>query len=276
MSDARADIVEPRLLTIAGSDSGGAAGLQADLKTFTALGVYGMSVTTVLTAQNTLGVQAVERLPAAFVAAQLDAVSSDIGVDGLKTGLLGTLELVDLVASKLAAINCPKVIDPVLVNSSGALIVETEVIDAYKRRLFGQAMLVTPNLREAQILSGTEIRSSGDIPRAAKALLASGPHAVLIKGGYLTSNRSLDCLALQNGEVHWLEATPVETPNTHGTGCTLAAACATYLAKGETVLTAAQKAKAFVAGAIVAGAKRQVGQGRGPVKHTWQVEGLEI
>ena len=303
---------EPRLLTIAGSDSGGAAGLQADLKTFTALGAYGMSVTTLLTAQNSLGVHAVQALPVAFIEAQLEAVLSDLGVDSLKTGLLGRVDIIELVAAKLAALDCPKVIDPVIVNGQGERIVEAGVLEAYQQ-LFKQATLITPNIREAQHFAGLTINHPEDMATAAQVMLASGAKAVLVKGGYLPERAGLDCLCVAGKEPLWLEADTTTTPNTHGTGCTLAAACATYLAtepltpeqlvtntKADTktntkagtktgtevgtktdddhndndaathIEQAVRRAKAFVTGAIVAGAKRRIGQGRGPVKHTWQ------
>lgn len=264
---------EPRLLTIAGSDSGGAAGLQADLKTFTALGAYGMSVTTLLTAQNSLGVQAVHPLPVDFVAAQLEAVLADLGVDSLKTGLLGRVDVIHMVASQLTSLDCPKVIDPVVVNGRGERIVEAAVLDAYQQ-LFSQATLITPNLREAQLFAGVTICQPEDMARAAQIMLASGAKAVLVKGGYLPERAGLDCLCVRGREPLWLEADTTHTPNTHGTGCTLAAACATYLAADlateADIEQAVRRAKAFVTGAIVAGAERTLGKGRGPVKHTWQ------
>ena len=260
---------EPRLLTIAGSDSGGAAGLQADLKTFAVLGAYGMSVTTLLTAQNSLGVQAVHALPVDFVAGQLEAILADLGVDSLKTGLLGRIEIIEMVASKLANVTCPKVIDPVIVNGKGERIVETGVLEAYQQ-LFAQASLITPNLREAQHFSGVNIKEPKDMAQAAQVMLASGAQAVLVKGGYLPERAGLDCLCMAGKAPVWLEDDMVVTPNTHGTGCTLAAACATYLATQSDIEQAVRHAKAFVSRAIVAGAKRTLGQGRGPVKHTWQ------
>lgn len=260
---------EPRLLTIAGSDSGGAAGLQADLKTFTALGAYGMSVTTLLTAQNSLGVQGVHTLPVDFVAAQLEAILADLGVDSLKTGLLGRVDIIEMVTSKLAHVSCPKVIDPVIVNGKGERIVEAGVLESYQH-LFAQATLITPNLREAQHFSGVTIEQPDDMARAARVMLQSGAKAVLIKGGYLPERAGLDCLCVAGKAPVWLEDTMISTPNTHGTGCTLAAACATYLAHEPDIEKAVCHAKAFVTGAIAAGATRTLGKGRGPVKHTWQ------
>jgi len=268
---------EPRLLTIAGADSGGAAGLQADLKTFTALGAYGMSVTTLLTAQNSLGVHAVHALPVDFIAAQLEAVLTDLGVDSLKTGMLARVDVIEMVAGRLQPLTCPKVIDPVIVNGKGERIVKDGVLEAY-RTLFHQATLITPNVREAQHFSGVTIEQPADMVKAAQVMLQSGAKAVLVKGGYLPKRVGLDCLCIAGKETVWLEADTTHTANTHGTGCTLAAACATYLAREHdnktsteaAIETAVRHAKAFVTGAIDAGAKRTLGQGRGPVKHTWQ------
>jgi hydroxymethylpyrimidine/phosphomethylpyrimidine kinase len=204
-----------------------------------------------------------------FVAAQLEAILADLGVDSLKTGLLGRVDIIEMVTSKLASLDCPKVIDPVIVNGKGERIVEAGVLESYQH-LFAQATLITPNLREAQHFSGVTIEQPDDMARAARVMLQSGAKAVLVKGGYLPERAGLDCLCVAGKAPVWLEDTMISTPNTHGTGCTLAAACATYLANEPDIAQAVRHAKAFVTGAIAAGATRTLGQGRGPVKHTWQ------
>lgn len=250
-----------RVLTIAGSDSGGGAGIQADLKTITVLGGYGMSVLTALTAQNTRGVQAIFEVPPAFVAKQIDSVLSDIGADAVKTGMLANGEIVDVVARKIRSYKVKSlVVDPVMVAKSGDSLLQKEAQEALIRRLIPLATVVTPNLPEASALCGRRIKDLEDMKRAAQEIHRLGSRNVVIKGGHLKGD-ALDLL-YDGKEYHELRGPRIETRNTHGTGCTFASAIATYLAQGGTVLEAVQKAKAFVTRAIEAGLP--LGKGVGP------------
>ncbi|ELA00988.1 bifunctional hydroxy-methylpyrimidine kinase/hydroxy-phosphomethylpyrimidine kinase, partial [Cupriavidus sp. HMR-1] len=227
----------PRTLTIAGSDSGGGAGIQADLKTFAALGCFGMSAITAITAQNTLGVTGVHAIPADMVAAQIDAVASDIGVDAAKTGMLGTAAIVEAVAGAVDRHGIRKlVVDPVMISTSGATLSDDATSQAMVKLLFPRAMLVTPNLPEASYLLGRRITRRAEMEAAAADLLALGCKAVLLKGGHLEDDGpgSLgldDLLMLADGTVRVYTHPRVDTPNLHGTGCTLAAAIAAQLAR---------------------------------------------
>ncbi len=257
-----------RALTIAGSDSGGGAGIQADLKTFAALGVYGMSAITAVTVQNTLGVSGYEALEPSTVHDQIVSVVEDIGVDASKTGMLASTPIVDAVADAAAEVTLPNlVVDPVFVSKHGHALLEPDAVDALKRRILPLATLVTPNLPEASGLAGFDVRSRDDMVRAAEALLGLGPAAVLVKGGHLASDRADDLFA--DGErLVWIEGERLDTANTHGTGCVLSAAIASTLASGAGVLDAVRAGKAFVTEAIRH--SLAIGRGIGPVDPGWR------
>jgi len=257
----------PRLLTIAGSDSGGAAGAQADLKTWTALGVYGMSVLTAVTAQNSLSVRAVHYLPPEFVAAQIDAVLSDYGAEGVKTGFIGRAALVETIAERLQAPGArPLVVDPVLVNQHGAPMFAPEVTQAYLRRLLPLADLFTPNRHEAALFLHMEPPAQPTpawLADAARRLQALGPRAVLLKGGRIGAAQ-VDVLC--NGTAVTFLPTPhLDTPNTHGSGDALSAAACAFLAQGIALETAVRRAQAFTAAALRAAAPWRLGAGHGPL-----------
>jgi len=255
------------VLTIAGSDSGGGAGIQADLKTFSALGVYGTSVITALTAQNTKGVFAIHEVPAEFIAAQMDAVFSDFEVTAVKIGMLGNATAIGIVAGELRRRRARNVVlDTVMASSSGEKLLRPDAIGAL-RELIALASLVTPNLPEAAALVGESVARSEDEMRAqAQKLLALGAGAVLIKGGHAEGPESVDLL-VERSACTRLTAPRVETRNTHGTGCTLASAIAAGLAKGLPLADAVRAAKAYISAAIAAADRLQVGSGAGPVHH---------
>ncbi len=255
----------PRVLTVAGSDSGGGAGIQADLKTMLALGVHGMSVVTAVTAQNSTGVHGYWELPAGAVAAQLAAVLGDIGVDAVKTGMLASPDLVGVVAKLLADVEAPIVVDPVCVSKHGDPLLVPEALEAMVSELLPLATIVTPNLPEVARLTGLTVDDPAGQRRAAEALLALGPQWVLVKGGHL-AGEAVDLLT-DGAEVRELRSERIETVHTHGTGCTLASAIASYLARGATMLDAVTRAKDYVSGAIRGGFP--LGSGIGPVDHGW-------
>jgi hydroxymethylpyrimidine/phosphomethylpyrimidine kinase len=247
------------VLTIAGSDSGGAAGLQADLKTFTAIGVYGMSVVTVVTAQNSVRVAAVHNLPAEFVAAQLDAVLSDYGAAAVKTGFVGRVDLMQTIAHSVSAYHLANiVIDPVLVNHRGEAMFPAEVTQAYVEHLVPLANLVTPNRREAALLTGRRVESLTEMATAAIHIHALGAQNVLVKGGQ-EGNEKVDVF-FDGRQVNYLRGPRIETQNTHGSGDTLSAAIGAYLAQGMTMAKAIAKAHHFTAVAIEKAATWQLGQ----------------
>lgn len=251
-------------LTVAGSDSGGGAGIQADLKTFAALGVHGTSAITALTAQNTLGVSGIFAVPPAFVEAQFDAIATDIGVDAMKTGMLFSVEIIDAVAGKIREYGVSRVVvDPVMVATSGDLLLRADAIDAVRTRLMPVALVVTPNRREAEVLAGMEIRTEGEVAEASRRLLAMGCRYVLLKGGHAQGD-AVDWL-YDGRELVPYRAPRVDTANTHGTGCTLAAAIAAYLALGREVPEAVAGAKEFISSAIQHA--YPLGKGHGPVNH---------
>ena len=258
-----------RVLTIAGSDSGGGAGIQADLKTISANRCYGMSVITALTAQNTLGVTAIHAVPVDFVAAQMDAVLSDIGADAVKIGMLFSPELIRTVADGLRRHGAKNIVlDPVMVAQSGDKLLQDEAVAAIKEHLIPLADLITPNLPEASVLLDREITSEADLAAAATDLAAMGAGNVLIKGGHLESENSDDCLYLGDEQrLVTLAGERVVTRNNHGTGCTLSSAIAAYLARGEDMETAVRLGKDYITGAIQAGAAYEIGRGNGPVHH---------
>ncbi|CAG9182221.1 Hydroxymethylpyrimidine/phosphomethylpyrimidine kinase [Cupriavidus pinatubonensis] len=267
----------PRTLTIAGSDSGGGAGIQADLKTFSALGCFGMSAITAITAQNTLGVTGVHAVPADMVAAQIDAVASDIGVDAAKTGMLGTAAIVEAVAAAADRHGIRKlVVDPVMISTSGATLSDDATSQAMVRLLFPRAVLVTPNLPEASYLLGRPITRRAEMEQAAADLIALGCPAVLLKGGHLDDDGPPsaaggldDLLMLADGTVRVFTHPRIDTKNLHGTGCTLAAAIAAQLARGDALEEAVSKGLDFVAQAIAAGSGLELGAGNGPLNHAF-------
>jgi hydroxymethylpyrimidine/phosphomethylpyrimidine kinase len=267
--DSRANRHYTRVLTIAGSDSGGGAGIQADLKTFSALGCYGMSVVTALTAQNTTGVTGIHSVPPDFVMQQLAAVFTDIGVDAVKIGMLYSAELIQAVADGLqrhGAVNI--VLDPVMVAQSGDKLLQDAAITALKDHLLPLATVLTPNLPEAAVLLGREVNGHDDMQAAAKSLAAFGSRSVLLKGGHAQGDESSDVLFIAGDDrCAVFEDRRVRTANTHGTGCTLSSAIAAYLAKGETVAMAVRYAKKYIGEAIRAGAPYRLGHGNGPVHH---------
>jgi hydroxymethylpyrimidine kinase/phosphomethylpyrimidine kinase len=258
----------PNVLSIAGSDSCGGAGIQADLATFSALRCHGMSVITALTAQNTRGVAAVHVVPPEFVARQIDVIFTDIEVAAVKIGMLATVETIEVVAERLAALRPPFIVlDPVLAATSGASLASAGVAEAIVRHLFPLATLVTPNLPEAAALSGNEVAPGLDCMRAAaEALQARGARAVLIKGGHGEGPTS-DDLLLDGSASRVFSALRVATRNTHGTGCTLASAIAAFLAHGDGLADAIAAAKAYVSGALEAANALDVGHGPGPLHH---------
>jgi hydroxymethylpyrimidine/phosphomethylpyrimidine kinase len=255
-----------RVLTIAGSDSGGGAGIQADLKTMLALGVHGMSVVTAVTAQNSVGVQGFWELPVEAVRAQFHSVVGDIGVDAVKTGMLASADIVAAVAGLLDTVDVPVVVDPVGVSKHGDSLLHADAVTAVRERLVPRATVVTPNLFEVTQLTGVKVRSVEEMPAAAVAVKALGPDWVLVKGGHL-EGEAADLLSDGTTE-HWFRAPRSDNRHTHGTGCTLASAIASYLALGEDVVTAVGWAKDYVTGAIRYGF--QLGAGIGPVDHGWQ------
>ena len=256
----------PRALTIAGSDSGGGAGIQADLKTMLACGVHGMSVLTAVTAQNSVGVQGYWELPPEAVRAQLDSVLGDIGVDAVKTGMLASSALVTLVAGVLEGVGVPVVVDPVGVSKHGDPLLASDAVEAIRAELLPVATIVTPNLYEVAQLVGVKVADEAGLREAAEAVHALGPHWVLIKGGHLDGD-AVDLLFDGTAE-YWLRAPRLDNRHTHGTGCTLASAIASYLALGHDMPNAVELAKQYVTGAIAAGFA--LGSGIGPVDHGWR------
>ena len=269
MSDQR---IYHRVLTIAGSDSGGGAGIQADLKTMSALGCYGMSVITALTAQNTRGVTGIHAVPPQFVAEQIEAVFSDIGADAVKIGMLYSAELIATVAEQLkryAAGNI--VLDPVMVAQSGDKLLRDDAIEALKAHLLPLADVVTPNLPEAEVLLGRNIATPAEMEAAAKSMAGWGSRSVLVKGGHLDQAHSTDLLYLAaEDRTVWLKAERIQSRNTHGTGCTLSSAIASYLAKGCTIESGVQNAKQYIHRAIEVGSAYVIGRGHGPVHHFFE------
>lgn len=260
------DSTPPRVLTVAGSDSGGGAGIQADLKTMLALGVHGMSVVTAVTAQNSLGVQGYWELPPEAVRAQLGSVLGDIGVQAVKTGMLASPVLVETVAEVLARVEAPVVVDPVGVSKHGDTLLAPEAVETVRSLLLRTATVVTPNLWEVAQLTGVKVENEGDMRRAADAVLGLGPAWALIKGGHLPGE-PVDLLT-DGTRVFRFTAARHDNRHTHGTGCTLASAIASHLALGEEVPAAVEKAKQYVTGAIAHGFA--LGAGIGPVDHAWR------
>ncbi len=263
----------PRALTIAGSDSGGGAGIQADLKTFAVLGVWGMSAVTSVTVQNTRGVTAVSDVPPEIVAAQIRAVAIDIGVDAAKTGMLSATDIIEAVAAAVEETAIPNlVVDPVFVSKHGHPLLRDDAVDALRKLVVPLATLVTPNLPEASGLAGFEVTSPEEMARAGEAILELGASAVLVKGGHLGGSRS-DDLFLDGDRSEWLTAERIETGDTHGTGCVLSSAIAAYLARGADRWEAVRRGKEFVSQAIRHAVR--IGAGIGPVSPGWRWIGGE-
>jgi hydroxymethylpyrimidine/phosphomethylpyrimidine kinase len=259
--------VVARALTIAGSDSGGGAGIQADLRTFAALGVWGTSAITSITVQNTQGVTGVSDVPAEIVAAQVRSVADDIGVDAAKTGMLSNAEIVGAVADAVERGGVPNVVvDPVFLSKHGHALLREDAVSALRTRIVPLATLVTPNLPEAGGLIGYTVSSRDEMRKAADELLALGAGAALVKGGHLAGDSAADYFADGDRE-EWIEGERIDTPNTHGTGCVLSAAIAGYLARGEELLQAVRSGKAFVTEAIRH--SLAIGGGIGPVEPGW-------
>ena len=257
-----------RVLSIAGSDSGGGAGIQADLKTFSALGCFGMTAITALTAQNTQGVRGIHGVPPEFLAAQIDAVVEDIGVDAVKIGMLHSPDVVRLVADAIRRHRLPHVVlDPVMVATSGDRLIAEETEGVLVRELFPLAEVITPNLDEAGWLLGRKVEGVAALEAAAQALRALGAQAALLKGGHLPGDEVVDMLALPDDRCHRLASKRIATHNGHGTGCTLSSAIAAQLALGLPLVPAVEAARAYILGAIAAGADVTTGRGQGPLNH---------
>ena len=254
------------ILSIAGSDSSGGAGIQADLKTITCLGEYGMAAITALTAQNTMGVECVEAVSVQMVKSQIDAVFDDIRPEAVKLGMIATPDIMEAVCEKLTQYQAENiVVDPVMVAPSGSSLMENRTVQTLKERLIPLADVITPNISEAGVLSGSIIEGKEDMIKAAEKIAKYYDGAILIKGGHLPD--TADDLLYQNGKSIWFSGKKIENENTHGTGCTLSSAIATYLAKGYSMEESVGKAKKYVAGAIAA--NLNLGNGRGPLWHNY-------
>lgn len=259
----------PNILSIAGSDPSGGAGIQADLKAISANGGYGMAAITALTVQNTQGVSAVQMVPPDFVAAQIGAVFDDIRVDAVKIGMLGDAAVIAAVARALEGRDCPIVLDPVMVAKGGDRLLAADAVEALRELLIPRATIITPNLPEAADLLGcAEARDRAGMDAQASALLDLGPQTVLLKGGHLGGDDSPDLLVSANRNL-WLESARHATRNSHGTGCTLSSALATQLALLEEIEQAVKAAKSYVYKALIAADRLRVGQGHGPLDHFW-------
>jgi hydroxymethylpyrimidine/phosphomethylpyrimidine kinase len=255
----------PRALTIAGSDSGAGAGIQADLKTFAALGVYGLSALTAITAQNTLGVNAAVAIDPELVVAQIDAVLSDIGANAIKTGMLANGNIISAVATNIQRWHLPLVVDPVMVAKGGASLLAPEAVEALRTQLLPLATVLTPNIPEAEVLTGRSIQGLDEMEAAARDLYAMGPQFIVVKGGH-SAGQPVDIFFDGETILH-LVAERVNTLHTHGTGCTFSAAITAFLARGSSVLNAVQDAKTYITGAIQHAPG--LGHGHGPIGHFW-------
>ncbi len=256
-------------LTIAGSDSSGGAGIQADLKTMLANGVYGMSAITALTAQNTMGVAAISEVTPKFLAQQIDAVFTDIVPDAVKTGMLANAELIEVIAERLTFYQAKNiVVDPVMIATSGARLISKEAIAVLKEKLLPTATVITPNIPEAEVISGMKISDKADMEKAAGYINTTCGCAVLLKGGH--SINDANDLLYENGVITWFDGVRIDNPNTHGTGCTLSSAIASDLAKGYDLKTAVKLAKEYVSGAL--SAMLDLGKGSGPMHHGFVLE----
>lgn len=257
-------------LTIAGSDSCGGAGIQADIKTMTAHGVYAMSAITALTAQNTIGVTDIMEVTPDFLAKQLEAVFTDINPDAVKIGMVSSRSLIETIADKLSKFQAKNiVVDPVMVATSGSKLINNDAIEALKELLFPMATVITPNIPEAEVLSGIEINTTKDMITAAGLISEKYHCAVLCKGGH--SLNDANDLLYNNGSYQWFIGKRIDNPNTHGTGCTLSSAIASNLAKGYDLNTSVTRAKCYISGAL--GAMLDLGKGSGPINHAFSIQG---
>lgn len=257
-------------LSIAGSDSSGGAGIQADLKTMTMNGVFAMTAITALTAQNTTGVQAIQETTPTFLARQLDAVFTDIRPDAVKIGMVSSPELIRTIAQRLRFYHAENiVVDPVMVATSGARLIRPEAVDTLTKELLPLASVVTPNIPEAELLSGRTIHSREEMEAAARGIGDAYGCAVLLKGGH--SVQDANDLLYADGTLQWFEGKRIDNPNTHGTGCTLSSAIAANLAKGFSLPESVRRAKAYISGALAA--MLDLGQGSGPMNHAWTLQG---
>ncbi len=257
-----------RVLSIAGSDSGGGAGIQADIKTISACGSYAATAITAVTVQNTLGVTAVHPIPLDIIEAQIDAVLSDIGADAIKVGMLHSAEVVLIVCRAIDRFK-PKniVVDPVMVSTSGHRLIEESAIEMLRSELLPRATIITPNIPEAEIILGHKIDTQSDMTGAARELSMQSNVSVLLKAGHLTEELLTDIFYTAQGEVHTLSSKRLYTPNTHGTGCTLSSAVAAFLSQGFPDAEAVRRAKEYLTKAIISGAEYEIGSGHGPVNH---------
>ena len=257
------------VLTIAGSDSGGGAGIQADIKTISAMGCYAASAITAITVQNTLGVQAVHPVPLDILRGQIDAVLSDIGADAVKIGMLHSSEVVNLVAEMIEKYQIRNIVlDPVMVSTSGHRLIEEDAVEVIKTRLMPLARVITPNVPEAEILAGCKIAGEDEFEAIARRLSDNGNVSVLMKAGHLSGDSLVDYFYnAEDDTITRLQSKRVQTKNTHGTGCTLSSAFAASLAKGENLTDAAILAKRYIEQAIISGAEYEIGKGHGPVNH---------
>ena len=258
-----------KVLSIAGSDSGGGAGIQADIKTISAMGCYATSAITAITVQNTLGVQAVHPVPVDILESQIDAVLSDIGTDAIKIGMLHSAEAANIVANMIAKYKINNVVlDPVMVSTSGHRLVEENAIEVIQNRLMSLSRVITPNIPEAEILAGCKIEGEKDFEKVARLLSHHSGVSVLLKAGHLDGKYLVDYFYnAEDNTITKLPSKRVETPNTHGTGCTLSSALAAAIARGEDLTTAALSAKKYIEQAIISGAEYKIGNGYGPVNH---------
>jgi hydroxymethylpyrimidine/phosphomethylpyrimidine kinase len=267
----------PRVLSIAGSDSGGGAGIQADLKTFSALGCYGMTAITAITAQNTQGVRAIHGIPPDILAAQIDAVVEDIGADAVKIGMLHAPEVVRVVAQAIRRHGLRNVVlDPVMVATSGDRLIAEETVAVLVQELFPLARVITPNLDEAELLLGHRIEGIEALEPAARELLALGAQAVLLKGGHLQGDEVVDLLLQPDQPAVRLASPRIASRNVHGTGCTLSSAIAAHLALGQTLEEAVRRARAYILAAIAAGADVRTGHGHGPLNHGHAPKAMQV
>ncbi len=260
----------PRVLSIAGSDSGGGAGIQADLKTFAALGCYGMTAITAITAQNTCGVSAISVVSPDMLRKQLDAVLVDLGVDAVKIGMLPSVDHIQVIVEAIERYGVRGIVlDPVLASTSGTPLMDAQAIAAVAETVFQRVDLITPNLNEAARLLGRDVVSRLDMERAAFDFLGWGARAVMLKGGHLLGDEVADVLVTGDGRVTWMQGSRIATPNSHGTGCTLSSAIAAYLARGCAMEDAVLQGREFVRSALEAGAAARIGQGNGPLNHAF-------
>lgn len=270
--------IYPSILTIAGSDCSGGAGIQADIKTISALGAYAASAITAITVQNTLGVTGIHPVPPEYVKGQIEAVMTDIRPRAVKIGMINDVKIVEVIADAIQKFR-PRfvVFDPVMVSTSGCKLIEDDAITALTTRLMPLATLITPNLSEAQVLTGITVNDRQSMQAAAQELLKLGSQAVLVKGGHLEGGRMYDLLQVRNeSEPHLFAADKVNSSNTHGTGCTLSSAIATYLALGTPLVTAVEKAKQYVWQGILTGKDVHIGEGHGPLNHFHSPQAMHI